>query len=187
MGFHPLMCFLKSSILSMFLILFGTAFYIRLPLKQSACVPYLVVLVSGTGLTYVFQLITYVCYFHEHSTSYLLIVDLRNSHLPFNILGEEYVCAFYLFDYLKFYYRSFICSESREIFSLVSYKTNWDMFQRCCSFFTGARSQNVWMMSQHVPKGKTSKSLKILVEYMILIYSVNINLVMTLNLVSTIM
>ena len=31
----------------MFLILFGTVFHIRLPLKQSACAPYLEVLVSG--------------------------------------------------------------------------------------------------------------------------------------------
>ena len=46
-GFPPLMCFLKSSILPMFLILFGTVFHIRLPLKQSACIPYLEALVSG--------------------------------------------------------------------------------------------------------------------------------------------
>ena len=47
-------------------------------------------------MTYIFQLIAYVCYFHEHSTSYLLIVGLQNSHLAFHILGEEYVCVFYL-------------------------------------------------------------------------------------------
>ena len=29
-------------------------------------------------LTFIFQLITYVCYFREHSTSYLLIVYLGN-------------------------------------------------------------------------------------------------------------
>ena len=46
-GFHHLMCFLNSSILSMFLFLLGTVFHIRLPLKQSVCVPYLEVLVSG--------------------------------------------------------------------------------------------------------------------------------------------
>ena len=128
------MCFLKSSILSRFLNLLGTIFHIRLPLKQRGCAPYLEVLVSGNFnncllrrsyrvffkskksfmigglrllvlvLTGIFQLITYVCYFHEHSTSYLLIVNLRNLHLPFHILGAEYVCVFYLFDSLKFYY-----------------------------------------------------------------------------------
>ena len=82
-------------------------FHIRPPLKQSACVPYLEVLVLGNFnncllrrshieyfssqeifswlvdlnylLTCIFQLITHVCYFHESSTSYLLIADLRNS------------------------------------------------------------------------------------------------------------
>ena len=129
------MCFLKSSILSMFLILFGTVFHIRLPLKLSACVPYLEVLVSGNFnncllrrsywvffkskkfffswlvdlnylLTYIFQLLTYVSYFHECSRSHLSIVDLRNSHLAFHILGEGNVCVFYLFDCLRFYYRT---------------------------------------------------------------------------------
>ena len=61
------------------------------------------------------------------------------------------------------------------------------MSQHCCSFFKGAHSQNVWMMNQHVRKGKILKSLKILVEYMILIHSVDINLVIRLNLVITIM
>ena len=125
------MCFLKSSILSMFLILFGTAFHIRLPLKQSDSVPYLEALVSGNFnncllrnhieyfssrknlswlvdvnylLTCKFQLITYVCYFYEHSTSYLLIVDLRNSHLPFHILGTDYVCLFDLFDLFDLFF-----------------------------------------------------------------------------------
>ena len=41
------MCFLKSSILSMFLNLFRTVFHTKSPLKQRACVPYLEVLVSG--------------------------------------------------------------------------------------------------------------------------------------------
>ena len=114
--------------LSLFLIFFGTLFHIRLPLKQSACVPYLEVLVSGNfnncllrrsyrvffkskksfmigELQLFIDLyisINNVCYFHEHSTSDLLIVDLRYSHLVFHILGEEYVCVFYLFDCLKF-------------------------------------------------------------------------------------
>ena len=35
-------------------------------------------------------------YFLVHSTSYLLIVDLRNSHLVFQILGEEYVCVHFI-------------------------------------------------------------------------------------------
>ena len=131
-GFHSLMCFLKSSILSMFLILFGTVFHIRLPLKQSACVPYLEVMVSGNfsncllrrsyqvffkskkffmigGLKSFIGLyisINNVFYFHECSTIYLLIVDLRNSHLAFHILSEGYVCVLCLFDCLKFYYRT---------------------------------------------------------------------------------
>ena len=117
----------------MFLNLFGIVFHIRLPLKQRDCVPYLEVLVSGNFNNYLlrksyrvfFKSKKYfmigglklfidlyisinndVCYFHEHSTSYLLIVDLRNLHLPFHILGVEYVCVFYLSDCLKFYYKT---------------------------------------------------------------------------------
>ena len=46
-GLQSLICFLKFSILSMFLNLFGTVFHMRLPLKQRACATYLEVLVSG--------------------------------------------------------------------------------------------------------------------------------------------
>ena len=133
-GFQSLMCFLKSSMLSMFLNLFGTVFHIKLPLKQRACVPYLEVLVSGNfnncllrrsyrvffrskkylmigGLKLLTDLYVSnnndVCHFHEHSTNYFLIVDLRNSHLPFHILGAEYVNVFYLSDCLKFCYKTF--------------------------------------------------------------------------------
>ena len=45
-GFQPLMCFLKSPVLSRFLNLIGTIFHIRLPLKQRPSA-YLEVLVSG--------------------------------------------------------------------------------------------------------------------------------------------
>ena len=125
--------FLKILNLVNVLNLFGTVFHIRPSSKQRACVPYLEVLVSGNFnncllwrsyrvffkskknvlwlvdlyylLTYIFQWITYACYFHEHSMSYLLIVDLRNLHFPFHIIGAEYVCVFHLFDCFKFYYR----------------------------------------------------------------------------------
>ena len=116
----------------MFLNLFGIVFCIRLPLKQRAYVPYLEVMFSGNfnncllrrsyrvflkskkyfmlcGLKLFIDLyisINNVCMLnHEHSTSYLLIVDLQNLHLPFHIIGAEYVCVFYLSDCLKFYYK----------------------------------------------------------------------------------
>ena len=49
-GFRSLICFLKSSIMPTFLNLFWATFHIKLPSKQSACVPYQEVMVSGKGL-----------------------------------------------------------------------------------------------------------------------------------------
>ena len=48
-GFRSLICFLKSSIMPRFLNLFWATFHIRLSSKQSACVPYQEVMVSGKG------------------------------------------------------------------------------------------------------------------------------------------
>ena len=72
--FHPVMCFLKSSILSMSLILFGTVFHIRLPSKQSTWVPYVEVLVSGNFNNCLFRR-SYQVFFK--SKKYLMIRGLK--------------------------------------------------------------------------------------------------------------
>ena len=126
------MCFLNPSILSRFSDLFEAIFHIRLPLIQRACVSYLEVLVSGNFNNCLFwrsylvflklkksfmvgwlklcigwyiSVNNDVCYFLEHSASYLLIADLRHLHLPFHITSAEYVRVYYLFDW-SFIYRT---------------------------------------------------------------------------------
>ena len=121
------MCFLKSSILSRFLNLFETIFHIRLLLKEIDWAPYLEVSVSGNFkncllrrsnrvffkskkifswlmdlnyLSFIFQLLSYVCYFHKHSRSYLLIADNRNSHLPFRRRVRLCILFIWLFEVL---------------------------------------------------------------------------------------
>ena len=127
------MCFLNSSILSMFLTLSGTVFHIRLPLKQSACVPYLEVLVSGNFNNFLLQR-SYQVFFKSKKFVMIgglklfiyLYISIKNVcmllswtfyELSFNNRSSKFascisytkrrdICVFYLFDCLKFYCRT---------------------------------------------------------------------------------
>ena len=138
------MSFLKSSIISRFLNIFGTIFHIRLLLTERTCVPYLKVLVPGHFNNCLFRR-SYRIFFK--SKKYFRIGGLKLFiHL---YISKKYVCM--LFSW-TFYELSFN-SRSSKFASSISY-TRWRV--RFCILFIWLFEvllQNIQIKRQHLNSG----------------------------------